>query len=63
MPVIPILVREKIAELHRGGKNSNQIQKVVGHSRSAILNVIRKIKSGFGVENQPRTGRPPKLKL
>ena len=51
MPVIPILVREKIAELHRGDKNSNQIQKVVGHSRSAILNVIRKIKSGFGVEN------------
>lgn len=61
MPVIPIHVREKIVALHRDGKNSNQIQKVVGHTRSAILNIIRKIKSGFGVENKPRAGRPPKL--
>ena len=61
MPVIPIQVREKIAALHREGKNSNQIQKVVGHTRSAILNIIQKIKSGFGLDNKPRAGRPPKL--
>jgi len=61
MPVIPTHVCERIAELLRQRKNSNQIQKEVGHRRSVILNIYRKMKKGLGVENESQTGRPTKL--
>ena len=61
MPTIPLHIRERIRALYLEGKNSNEIQKIVGHTRSAILNICKKVKNNLGVENLPRTGRQKKL--
>ena len=57
MPVIPMHIRERVKALFLVGRNSNEIQQEVGHTRSAILNICRKVTCGLGIENEPRTGR------
>ena len=58
MAVIPLFRRQQVIQLYIEGVSGRNIARQVNISLGAVQKIIKKYRSGFGVENKPKSGRP-----
>jgi transposase len=57
MAIIQLHKRRQVIHLHREGISGRQIAQQLQISHTAVQKIVKKHKTGFGVENKPRPGR------
>jgi transposase len=58
MPRIPIYKRELVLQHNSDGHSVLGISQLLGISRGAVRNILKKQQQGFPVSDKPKTGRP-----
>ena len=62
MARISMLKRQQCSELLRQGLSQSEIAKRLSISRKSVQIIEKEKKEGLGVEDRPKSGRPPVLK-
>ena len=55
--------RNEVITLHLAGNGLNSIVNIVAKPYNFVQRTVAKLKAGLGVDDLPRSGRPPKTSL
>lgn len=61
MPKICVAIREQVICLHTGGSSQRQIANQLKIAQTSVSYLIKKHRTGIGMDDLPRTGRPRKI--